>query len=43
MGVIKHGQVYNFITCIGLIESDSKIYINFEFCDGKIINISKSP
>ena len=31
----KHGQVHNSLACIGLSESDSKLYPNFEFCEGK--------
>ena len=38
----KHKQVDNSNIMQRLSESDSKIYINFEFCEGKIINISKT-
>jgi hypothetical protein len=31
----KHCQVHNSIRCIGLNESDSKLYIDFEVCEGK--------
>ena len=30
------------LPCIGLIESDLELYIVFEFCEGKIINIWKT-
>ena len=31
----KHNQVHNSITLHKLSESDSKLYTNFEFCEGK--------
>ena len=31
----KHDQVHNSITLHKLSESDSKLYTNFEFCEGK--------
>ena len=30
------------LPCIGLSDSDAKLYANFEFCEGKIINILKT-
>ena len=38
VSMVKHTTL---LPCIGLSESSSKLYINFEFFEGKIINIWK--